>query len=119
MNDQCPFCWGNELRHVGGDDGSVTNLPTRRLLRCEACEKWFWEDTAQEIPALFPICETAILRPGRCFEEIRELLNSGGMGFPRRRAAEFNQLCSACPNRKFAQFISQPPRPKLPLGIYR
>jgi hypothetical protein len=69
---------------------------------CSDCERWYWADSVEEIRELFMACETAVLHPGKCCEEIRRVLNSGGHGFPRRRLAEFNFLCSECPDRKFA-----------------
>ncbi|MEN6311489.1 MAG: hypothetical protein ABFD80_08130 [Acidobacteriota bacterium] len=67
-------------------------------MECRQCEKWFWADSGEEVARLFEICATSLIQPGFCDEAIREVLNSGGSGFPRRRAAEFNQICSDCLN---------------------
>jgi hypothetical protein len=70
-------------------------------MACPDCEKWYWADTGEEIERLFDICETSVVNPGRCYEEVRQILNSGGITFPRRRAADFNQVCSDCLNGRF------------------
>jgi len=72
-------------------------------MQCEDCEKWYWADTGEEVVRLFEICSTSMIEPRSCLEEVREVLNSGGTGFPRRRTAEFNQLCGECMNARFAQ----------------
>jgi hypothetical protein len=71
------------------------------LLECGDCERWFWAETGEEVPKLFEVCATAMVRPERCLAEIREVLNSGGNGFPRYRTGEYNRLCGDCPNGRF------------------
>ncbi len=95
MPRRCPFCWSGNVRPSGGAAGF------RPLAECGDCEKWFWCDSGEEVPRLFTLCATALTRPGRCDETIRGVLNSGGSGFPRRRAAEFNHLCSECRHARF------------------
>lgn len=102
MKDRCPFCWDKNVRLVGQVRGAKAGEGTKRMMLCPDCERWYWADSAEEIHELFTACETGALHPGKCCEEIRQVLNSGGHGFPRRRLAEFNFLCSECPDRKFA-----------------
>ncbi len=78
-------------------------LASRRLLECAECEKWFWADSGEEVVRLFEICSTSMIDPKSCLEDVREVLNSGGTGFPRRRTAEFNRLCCDCLNARFVQ----------------
>jgi len=101
MSEQCPFCWSKNINRVAVLSGNGTAAATRRLMECGECEKWFWAGSGQEVPKLFEICVTSLLNPGHCDREIREILASGGNGFPRRRVAEFNRLCSDCPNSRF------------------
>jgi hypothetical protein len=83
-------------RSAGGGSGS------HRLFECGDCEKWYWTDTGEEVARLFEICATSMIDPRSCLEDVREVLNSGGTGFPRRRTAEFNRLCSDCMKGRFA-----------------
>jgi len=92
---RCPFCWSGNVRRA---------LPlacSRPLVECGDCEKWFWGDSGEEVQRLFEFCATPVTRPSRCDAAIREAMNSGGNGFPRRRAAEFNRLCSDCLHARF------------------
>jgi hypothetical protein len=69
-------------------------------MECPECEKWYWADSGEEVVRLFEICSTSMIDPKSCLEDVREVLNSGGTGFPRRRTAEFNRLCSDCLNAR-------------------
>ena len=103
MNGRCPFCWDRRVSRVGaGTRGTKRVDAASRLLACEDCERWYWADSGQEVLRLCEICTTPKIDPGRCFEDIRELLGSGGSAFPRQRTAEFNRICSLCPNARFA-----------------
>ena len=101
MDIRCPFCWDRNVSRVGPPLRSHGTEAGRQLMECRDCEKWYWEDTAREVPRLFEICATAVVDPGRCCNEIREVVSSGGVRWPRRRAAEFNWLCSECPQSRF------------------
>jgi hypothetical protein len=70
-------------------------------MECLECEKWYWADSGEQVPRLFEICPIAVIDPLSCLEEVREVLNSGGAGFPRRRTAEFNRLCTDCLEARF------------------
>jgi hypothetical protein len=98
MDGRCPFCWGEHARPVRtpADGGGVAVPAGRHLMECSECEIWYWADTGEPVPRLFEICPFAVIDPLGCLEEVREVLNSGGAGFPRRRAAEFNRLCTDC-----------------------
>jgi len=72
-------------------------------MECGDCEKWYWADSGEEVLRLFEICAASMIDPQNCLEEVRGVLNSGGSGFPRRRTAEFNRLCSDCLSARFAQ----------------
>ena len=101
MDSRCPFCWDKNVSRVGAPLRRPGAVGARQLMECRDCEKWYWEGTGREVPRLFEICATAIIDPGRCCGEIREVVGSGGARWPRRRAAEFNWLCSECPQRRF------------------
>jgi len=101
MDGRCPFCWSAHVNRVALFSGRRAAAGSGMLMECRECEKWFLADSGEEVPRLFEICVTPLLRPHRCPEEVREMMNSGGTGFPRRRAAEFNRLCSDCLNARF------------------
>jgi hypothetical protein len=101
MDGRCPFCLDRSIIRVGPLVRGPAAGGSRILMECGACEKWFWADSGEEVPRLFDICATSMISPGRCYEEVREILNSGGNGFPRRRISEFNRLCSDCLNARF------------------
>lgn len=102
MNQGCPFCWSHNIAQVGRPVSSRRLHPaSRRLMECKDCEKWFWADSGEEVVKLFEICLTSVIDPKCCLEEVREVLNSGGTGFPRRRTGEFNRLCSDCLTGRF------------------
>jgi hypothetical protein len=92
VKGRCPFCM----------DGNVVRIAAGRLAACEDCERWYWADSGREVARLCEICATPLIEPQRCFEDVRELLGSGGTVFPRQRTAEINRLCSLCPNGRFA-----------------
>lgn len=101
MDTRCPFCWNRNVARVGSPPRRAGAEGGRRLMECRDCEKWYWEGTGREVPRLFEICASAVIDPARCCGEIREVVNSGGIEWPRRRAAEFNWLCSECPQGRF------------------
>lgn len=101
MERRCPFCWNRNIRRANTSGGNHAVLASRQLFECGDCERWFWADSGEEVARLFEICATSMINPGRCYEEVREILNSGGNGFPRRRISEFNRLCSECHNARF------------------
>lgn len=101
MEARCPFCWNRNVSRVGPPLRRPGAGGARHLMECLDCEKWYWEGTGTEVPRLFEICATAVVNPGRCCGEIREVVNSGGVRWPRRRAAEFNWLCGECPDGRF------------------
>jgi len=106
MDGRCPFCWNLNVSRVGRGAPGRGRGAARQLMECGDCEKWYWAETGEEVVRLFEICTTSMIRPGRCLAEVREILNSGGNGFPRYRTGEFNRLCSDCMNGSF-----QPRRP--------
>lgn len=113
MKDRCPFCWDKNIKQVSRAGDKTRDGKPGRLMRCSDCEKWYWTDSGEELTRLYLACETGVLHPGRCCPEILGILHSGGNGFPRRRLAEFNFLCSECPDRKFrpmAHFDRKPER---------
>jgi hypothetical protein len=101
MDGYCPFCWSRRVSGVGPPVVSRAAWGGTSLMECGECEKWFWAESGKEVVRLFEICATSLIDPERCIEEIREALNSGGNGFPRRRVAEFNRVCSDCLNARF------------------
>lgn len=101
MDGRCPFCWSLRISRVAPLRGCRAAADSGMLMECRDCEKWFRAGSGKEIPRLFELCTTPFLNPGRCEEEILEILNSGGNGFRRRRAAEFNRVCSDCLNARF------------------
>ena len=104
MDERCPFCWNRNVVPVGQPGaGRGGSFSARRLMECGDCEKWYWGDSGEEVVRLFEVCSTSMIDPKSCLEDVREVLNSGGTGFPRRRTAEFNRLCSDCLNARFVQ----------------
>lgn len=101
MDKTCPFCLDRNVKPVGGVTRSPRKGKTRRLMECPDCEKWYWSGSRKEVPRLFEICATAIVDPLRCYEEIREAVNSGGTVSSRCRMREFNWLCGQCPHGRF------------------
>jgi hypothetical protein len=100
METLCPFCLGSNVRPVGRLKARMEG-GTGRLMECEECEKWYWADRAEEAPALFMHCQTPVVRPQCCYEEVREVVLAAGARFLRRRLAEFNHLCAECPHGRF------------------
>ena len=101
MDERCPLCWSPHVSQVALFSGRRTDADSPRLMECRECERWYLADSGEEVPRLFEICVTPLLKPHRCPEDVREVMNSGGSAFPRRRAAEFNRLCSDCLNSRF------------------
>lgn len=101
MGERCPFCWSQNVKKVGAHPKGRLSNGNGRLRECGDCEKWYWADLQQEAIALFRHCQTTIFYPQHCYEEIREIVLSGGNGFLKCRLAEFNHLCAECPNRLF------------------
>lgn len=101
MDERCPLCWSPDVGQVALFSGRRAGDDSRRLMECRECERWYLADSGEEVPRLFEICVTPLLKPHRCPEDVREVMNSGGSAFPRRRAAEFNRLCSDCLNSRF------------------
>lgn len=103
MNGRCPFCLDRNVSRIDESPrGSMRGNAANRLMVCDDCERWFWADTGREVVRLCEICTTPLTDPERCFGDVRELLGSGGSVFPRQRTAEFNRICSLCPNGRFA-----------------
>jgi len=105
VDGRCPFCWNRDVVPIGqgGGTGPAGPFASRKLMECADCEKWYWADSGEEVVRLFEICSTSMIDPRSCLEDVREVLNSGGTAFPRRRTAEFNRLCSDCLNARFVQ----------------
>ena len=103
MQKGCPFCGGRRVEPVRQPLGWGAATGSRgRLMACLGCERWYWQDSGEEVPRLFEICVTAVVSPGRCAEGVRAVLNSGGRGFPDRCIAVLNRLCGDCRNARFA-----------------
>ncbi len=103
MKGRCPFCLDRSVSPVGaGTRPSKGVEAASRIMACDDCERWYWADNGQEVIRLCEICTTPLTDPRKCFEDVRELLGSGGSAFPRQRTAEFNRICSLCPNASFA-----------------
>jgi hypothetical protein len=101
MEGRCPFCWSPNVNRVGASPGKRPRDGYGGLMECADCERWYWTGSSHEIPLLFEICATLMIRPGLCPEEVRGIVCSGGNTFPRRRAAELNHLCSQCLRARF------------------
>ncbi len=104
--ERCPFCWSSSISYVSSLAGRCADADVKMLRECRDCEKWFRADSGDEVPRLFEICATPFMDPARCDEDIRTILYSGGVDFPRRRAAEFNRLCTDC---RHSRFLSEAP----------
>jgi hypothetical protein len=101
MGSYCPFCLGARVKVVGGQAKARSAEFKGTLMECEECEKWYWADREKEAAALFRHCQTPSINPGRCYQEVRDVVLSPGLGSVRMRLAEFNHLCAECPNARF------------------
>lgn len=101
MDGRCPSCWGHNVSRIGRDRRGDGGRAAAHLMECGDCEHWYWAENGEEVPKLFEVCATAMVRPERCLAEIRDVLNSGRNGFPRYRTGEYNRLCCDCPNGRF------------------
>ena len=98
--EDCPFCWERRVRTISGAEEKFPGHAGRKLMLCETCETWFWSDNGQPVEELCRACITPRIAPALCLIDVRRALASRG-GWPKRRTAELNFLCSDCPHRRF------------------
>lgn len=101
MVNRCPFCWGQNTKNIA-KVASNGNGQTRNLLECLECEKWFWEDSGEEIFELAELCLTLIQKPMECTDVIIHPIRAGYFRNPRTKIKEFNHICSECSHKRFA-----------------
>ncbi len=100
MDKQCPFCWDQNIRKLAQ---VVLNGAgqTRSLMECLDCEKWYWEDSGEEIFELAELCQTLVMEPEKCDEVIISPIRSDYFSSPKTKLKEFNHICSECANKRF------------------
>jgi hypothetical protein len=101
MDNRCPFCWGKNTRNIAK---VVTNGngQIRNLLECLECEKWFWQDSGEEIFELAELCLTLQKDPMKCTDVIIHPIRAGYFNSPRTKIKEFNHICSECSFKRFS-----------------
>ncbi len=97
---RCRFCWGENIVHINQGISNEREDGTR-LIECLSCERFYWEDSGEEISNLSEICQTRRMRPDHCYEEVRANFNPVEHYCPKAKAVEFNLICSECSKRNF------------------
>jgi hypothetical protein len=96
----CPFCLGENITFIDFVGGNrIKN--SRTLMECTECEKFYWDDDGKEVKHLFDSCETILLNPKKCDENVRKGHTNGKANYDRRKIEEFDLLCGSCSHRKF------------------
>jgi hypothetical protein len=101
MEKKCPFCWGQKIRKVVEVALNGTGQ-TRNLLECMECEKWFWDDSGEEIFELAELCQTMMAEPTKCTDVIIHPIRAGYFRSPKTKIKEFNHICSECSYKRFS-----------------
>lgn len=97
---RCPFCWGEHIIQI--DDVFLANSESRhRLMECVDCEKFYLEDSGEEVTTLSDICLTKNAESENCFEDLRAPFKASIYSNPKQKKVEFNLICSECPKRNF------------------
>ncbi len=101
MNEAiCPFCLGENITFIDFVKGNY-NENSRPLMECTDCEKFYWYDDGKEIKHLAGFCETILMNPDNCDEDVRKGHTKGKANYDRRKIEEFDLLCGSCSHRKF------------------
>lgn len=96
----CPFCLGENITFI--DFVKANNIENSRpLMECIDCEKFYWNDDGKEIKHLSGSCETILMNPAKCDEDVRKGHTNGKANYDRRKIEEFDLLCGSCSHRKF------------------
>jgi hypothetical protein len=101
MVRQCPFCWDLNTQKVAKVPLDGTGR-TRVLLECPDCEKWYWEDSAEEVGDLSGLCRNLNRELARCPEVGFQPGESGRFWSPKTKVREFNHICSECSRKRFS-----------------
>ncbi|MDH5468446.1 MAG: hypothetical protein OEY25_13600 [Candidatus Aminicenantes bacterium] len=97
---RCPFCFGENIKFIDFVRGNgIEN--SRPLMECTECEKFYWDDDGKEIKHLSGSCETILMDPEKCDEDVRKGHTNGKAHYDRRKIEEFDLLCGSCSHRKF------------------
>jgi hypothetical protein len=94
----CPFCWDKNVRRINGTKKKETSAKGF-LMECDSCEKFYWDDTKEQVTALFRRCDTLRLEPEKCSEALGSKLMLDKVNYDRRKIEELDILCGTCPNR--------------------
>lgn len=100
MDKRCPFCWSQGIRKIADIAVNGTGQ-TRVLVECPDCERWYLEDSGEEVHELAELCLTLKSDPGKCTEVILQPIKAGYFQSPRTKIKEFNHICSECPHKRF------------------
>ena len=96
----CPFCWGKNINKVA-EVPLNGSRKTRNLYECQECEKWYWEDSGEEVFELADFCLTLLREPEKCDDVVVHPIRSGYFRSPKTKIKEFNHLCSECSHKRF------------------
>lgn len=97
---RCPFCWGEDIIQID-DVFQVDSESMHRLMECVDCERFYLEDSGEEVTTLSEICLTKKAAPDLCYEDVRKPFVPGNHSCPKVKACEFNLICCECSMRNF------------------
>ncbi len=100
MAKQCPFCWDTHITKVARVPLNGTGR-ARVLLECGDCEKWYWEDSAEEVRKLAGLCLNRVGEPARCRDVVIHPAGLSRFWSPKTKVREFNHICSECERKQF------------------
>jgi hypothetical protein len=100
MARQCPYCWDENITKVAEVPLNGTGR-TRTLLECGDCERWYWEDSAEEVRQLAVLCLNLVRQPARCEDIVVRPRKARPFWSPRSKIREYNHICSACSQKLF------------------
>jgi len=100
MARQCPYCWDQNVTQMAEVPLNGTGR-TRVLLECSDCEKWYWEDSAEEVRELAGLCLNLVREPSRCGKVTVRPRKAGRFWSPESKIREFNHICSECSRKRF------------------
>ena len=97
---RCPFCWGEDIIQID-DVFLADNESMHRLMECVDCERFYLEDSGEEVTTLSDICLTKKAESENCYEDLSAPFNANIHSNPKQKKVEFNLICSECSKRNF------------------
>ena len=97
MKDKiCPICLSKKICFISNVAIKGTDK-TKPLIKCENCEKIFWDDTKEEECLITNFCENSgILKSCKA-----NAFQQGFVNTPEKRTKELDKICCDCPDKKF------------------